>query len=155
MKFLKGPAILDLYSFMFKKWAPEKYTGIEKQIKKDLKKESGKVKTIIGVQECVTYAAFHNMDPLCKETIEFLWEIAACLLQKMALTTLPGSIYIGGGVSNYLADFFKANEELFWKHFLNHNQMSQVLAKVQVFVVAENPTLDGLDFMLLNNINSL
>ena len=95
------------------------------------------------------------MDPLCKETIEFLWEIVACLLQKMALTTLPGSIYIGGGVSNYLADFFKANEELFWKHFLNHNQMSQVLAKVQVFVVAENPTLDGLEFMLLNNINSL
>ena len=49
MKFLKGPAILDLYSFMFKKWAPEKYTGIEKQIKKDLKKESVKAKTIIGV----------------------------------------------------------------------------------------------------------
>jgi len=143
IKFLKGPAILDLYKFMQNKWAPERYTGAEVTIKKMLKKSWPG--TVIGIQECVTYAALHNEDPLCVETVELLWEIVACLLQKLALTLLPGAIYISGGVSNYLAPFFKSREHIFWKHFLNHNQMrEQVLEHVQVFVLTENPTLDAL-----------
>jgi len=34
MKFLKGPAILDLYNFMREEWNPELYSGSEKNIKK-------------------------------------------------------------------------------------------------------------------------
>lgn len=143
IKFLKGPAILDLYKFMQKRWAPEKYTGAEAKIKKMLKKE--RPGTVIGLQECVTYAALHNEDPLCVETIEFLWEIVAYLLQKLALTLLLSAIYISGGVSNYLAPFFKNRKDIFWKHFLNHNQMrEQVLEHIQVYVLTENPTLDAL-----------
>lgn len=81
-----------------------------------------------------------------------MWEIAGCLLQKLALTVLPGAIYISGGVSNYLSDFFVKNQEIFWKAFLAHNQMREVLAKVEVFVLSSNPTLDALQCMLLNDI---
>ena len=42
MKFLKGPAILDLYNFMREEWNPELYSGSEKNIKKQLKKDDKK-----------------------------------------------------------------------------------------------------------------
>ncbi len=133
LKFLKGPSIPDLYKFMSTIWSPEKYTGAESK------------QGMSSLQESITYAALHNLDPLCVDTIEFLWEILACLLQKLALTILPEAIYISGGVVNYLAPFFKSREDLFPTHFLNHNQMrEQVLEKVQVFVVDESPTLNGL-----------
>ena len=121
MKFLKGPALLTLYTFM-QSQHPELYTGVEKKIKKALKKERPKdaLKTPIGVPECVTHAAVYKQDELCTMTIEFLVEIMACALQTMALTFLPGAIYISGGVANYLSSFIKEREDLFWQHFLNH-----------------------------------
>ena len=39
IKFLKGPALLDLYTFMKDVWSPATYTGMEKSVKKQLKKD--------------------------------------------------------------------------------------------------------------------
>jgi len=76
-----------------------------------------------------------------------MWEIVASLAQKLALTLAPvpgAQIYISGGVSNYLSPFFKRREELFWKVFSKHNHMQSLLNQIEVFVLNENPTLDGL-----------
>lgn len=90
LKFLKGPAILDLYNFMREAWSPQLYTGAERTIKKQLKKDKkGESKRPIGVQECITYGAVESIDPLCEQTIDFMWEIVASLTQKLALTLAP------------------------------------------------------------------
>ena len=68
-------------------WSPQLYTGAEKTIKKQLKKEG--IKRPIGVQECITYGAVESIDPLCEQTIDFMWEIVASLAQKLALTLAP------------------------------------------------------------------
>lgn len=80
LKFLKGPAILDLYNFMREASKPELYTGAEKNIKKQLKKERIGEGRSIGVQECITYGAVESIDPLCEQTIDFMWELVASLL---------------------------------------------------------------------------
>ena len=85
-------------------------------------------------------------------TIDFLVEIVACTLAKLALTTLPmGGIYIGGGVTNYLAPYFEKKHDLFLKYFLlSDSPMTEsVLDKIPVFVLRENPTIDGLQAMIL------
>jgi len=32
-----------------------------------------------------------------------------------------GGIYIGGGVNNYLSDYFKEKKHIFWSNFLGKN----------------------------------
>ena len=110
LKFLKGSALFNLYSFMKDEWSPATYTGMEKSVKKQLIKEQIKGGPRIGVPECVTYAAVEDLDPLCCETIDFLMEIMASHLQRVVLTfaPLPGAeVYLSGGVANYLAPYFK------------------------------------------------
>ncbi|CDW79124.1 UNKNOWN [Stylonychia lemnae] len=108
--------------------------------------------------------------PADHQTIDFLIEIIGNCLAKLALATLPmGGIYISGGVANYLCDYIKdrkadkkqANsndvdekekqpQSLFLKHFLIDSPMkASVLEKIPVYIIRENPTLDGLEAMLL------
>jgi glucokinase len=87
-------------------------------------------------------------------TIDFLIEIVGCFLQKLALTTLPmGGIYISGGVSNYISTYFETKQEIFWTHFLNNPMREAVLEKIPVYILRENPTLDGLEAMILHKQN--
>lgn len=86
---------------------------------------------------------------LCERTICFLMEIIGCFLQKLGVISLPmGGIYIGGGVSNYISGFIEKHQDLFWKHFLNSPMRESVLEKIPIYVMKENPTLDGLEAMI-------
>ena len=126
VKFCKGPYLLSLYQFMQFVY-PELNTNADIKIKKQLKKEGRQEKAIVGVQECVTYCAINHTDKLCEMTIDFLIEIVACFLQKLALTTLPrGGIYIGGGVSNYICEYIQQRQDIFWKNFLDHTMFSNL-----------------------------
>ena len=101
----------------------------------------------IGVPECVSYAAVEGLDPLCCETIDLLMEIMASYLQRAVLTLAPvpgAEVYVSGGVSNYLAAYFKKREDHLWEKFTNHPQMSGLLRQAKIYVLTQNPTLDGL-----------
>ena len=85
-------------------------------------------------------------------TIDFLIEIIATCLVKFGMTTLPmGGIYIGGGVANYLSGYIEKKQDIFWKHFLIDNVISEsILTKIPIYILRENPTLDALEAALLN-----
>jgi glucokinase len=84
-------------------------------------------------------------------TIDFLIEIIASCLQRLALAALPmGGIYLGGGVINYLSDYIEKKQHIFWEHFLKHPQMREgVLEKIPVFLMRENPTLEAIETHLI------
>lgn len=82
-------------------------------------------------------------------TIEFLIEILGCCLQRFTLATLPmGGVYLGGGVLNYLSEYIQKKQDIFWEHYLNHPSMRDVLEKVPIYIMHDNPTLDALDIYL-------
>ncbi|CDW86064.1 glucokinase [Stylonychia lemnae] len=175
IKLCKGQGIFLLHQFM-KTQHPELDTTIEDAVKKALKAQAKatnkKEKVIINKQECITYAALNDLDPLCTKTIDFMIEIIAICIRKIALTTLPmGGIFIGGGVSNYLSSHIEKRQDIFWQHFLgemneNSSQQQQqadmdaqsfpnlILRQIPIYVMRENPTLDGLEAMLLEEQKS-
>lgn len=120
-----------------KEYYPSLYTNAEKSIKKLLKSQMPKKdKRPIEFQESITYAAINDLDPLCVQTMEFHLEILAVVLQQVALTMLPGAIYIAGGVGNYLSDFYLKKQDIFWKHFLKHIDVREdILEKIDIYVL--------------------
>lgn len=59
-----------------------------------------------------------------------------------------GGMYLGGGVLNYLSDYIVKRQELFWKHYLDHPSMLDILERIPIFIMRENPTLDSLEIYL-------
>ena len=100
--------------------------------------------------EAITYLAVNDKDEICEKTMSFLVEIVASFVQKMALISLPtGGIFIGGGVSNYLSDFIVRKQQLLWDIFLENPMSEAVLEMIPIYVMKENPTLDGLEAMIM------
>ncbi len=131
---------------------PELYTGIEKKLKKEFKKDAPRSKKI-NLQECITHAAVNHLDELCEKTLDFQIEILACILQNLSFITLPyGGIYISGGVANFLSSYIEQKQDVFWHHYLDHSGLrEEVLEKIPIFVLRDNPTLDGLDAVIKLN----
>ncbi|CDW81338.1 glucokinase [Stylonychia lemnae] len=163
--FCCGFGVFLLHQFL-KSQHPELITNLELEIQDKFQQER---KKSVSLQECITYCAVNKTDKLCMMAIDFLIEIFATCLAKFALVVLPmGGIYISGGVANYLCDYIKdrkvaskevySDEEeeeqpqgLFWKYFLTDSPMKElVLEKIPIYIMRENPTLDGLEAMLLS-----
>ena len=115
LKFCRGPGILSLHQYMERR-NPELKSNSLKIMKKELKQQQKKElkkggftkndKTEISASAVITYSAIHGKDQLCEMTLDFLLEIIAQSLQRMALTMLPmGGIYLGGGICNVLAEY--------------------------------------------------
>lgn len=82
MKFLKAWSIRDLYEFMSNQKESLPNKDLIKSIKNYLIYEKLKTKQDFNVydQECITFAAVNNRDPICKETIDFFIQLLGCLL---------------------------------------------------------------------------